>query len=404
MNIIVDARSPDSFKKIFSISLVERIIRQLCILRDQPHVIILIAPHAEKHFLRNDFKKHFNATIDTVENIEIPWDALNSHIDNETILWVESNAVYDHRVFEALIQTETAQVITDDRSDIPLAFRSDISNFKSLASKNPTSFSSSHLRGHLKALELSTLSSYIRFLRRSVPPVLIRINAQTSIKQIENLLYENTFKGAMEFIAIYGYRLPVREMTRWVARTSITPNHITGLAVLCSFAAIPCFWLGYLWAGLILAASFIVLDSLDGKLARLTFRLSHVADRVDHLTSLPTRIGWYSGMGWYFSMGQWDSITGIAGMALTFFPILDKFNLNFCNYWFGKSLLDFSPLDRRIHLFTARRNDIFLMIVGSAMGFACESFFIIVLWVVLTWLWHILRLIWLTTTVKKQKS
>jgi hypothetical protein len=368
-------------------TLVERILRQLDGLGVQK-ANVLIRPNSNLH-LRKDFKPRFEIDVAfTVTNA--PLSAAVETNKNGIVL-LDGDGLYDDRLLDMLINASSplsirSRTMTSPRAIFIKGDRPDL--LEGGAEHSMTS------------VFVEDLDTYVRFLRKNVPPVFVKMDAARSSRALENMLYDRTFKGSMEFVAIYGYRLPVREMTRWIAATRITPNQITGLAITCSVAAIPCFWMGWLVSGLILAATFIVLDSLDGKLARLTFRLSHVADRVDHLTSLPTRMGWYSGMAMTFSSGNWQSLEGIGGILLIVLPFLDKMNLNLCNWKFGHSLLDFTPMDRRIHLFTVRRNDIFVMLIGNATGFALQSYYAIVAWMILTWVWHSGRLmwIWLTST------
>ena len=207
-------------------------------------------------------------------------------------------------------------------------------------------------------------------------------------------MYANSFKGTMEFVAVYGYRIPVRELTRLTAKTPITPNVVTAAAQICSFGAIPFLAYGWLWTGLLLAAGFIIFDSLDGKLARMTIRLSKAADKFDHLTSAPTRMGWYFAMGWYLSNGNLSSEIMPFALAYAAMPVIDKLTGAIFNAKFGRSPLDYTPLDGKVHLFTVRKNDIFLMLIAMIFGFIQTAYIAAACWAVLTWIWHLYRLVW----------
>lgn len=389
---VIDARSEFSQTRIFSMTLVERILRQLDNLGVEK-AIVAIRPNSS-FSLRKDFKPQFKIHVNVMQTTEDVDTIVRSERTGVVVL--DGDGLYDDRILDKLVHANTSLAIRSTSEQGLLALYVDKQGVENWRRGEDSTDS----------VNVEDMHTYVRFLRKDVPPVFMKVDAAKQPGILENLLYDRTFKGSMEFVAAYGYRLPVREMTKWVAATRITPNQITGLAVLCSVAAIPCFWAGWLWAGLILAATFIVLDSLDGKLARLTFRLSHVADRVDHLTSLPTRMGWYSGLGWTFSGGNWQSPEGIGGILLTLLPFLDKMNLNLCNWKFGRSLLDFTPMDRQVHLFTVRRNDIFVMLIGNATGLASQSYYAIVAWMILTWVWHSGRLmwIWLTSTLTSMRA
>jgi phosphatidylglycerophosphate synthase len=236
------------------------------------------------------------------------------------------------------------------------------------------------------------MDSYIPELRQTAVPMLRKLRRKRDIRAIENEMYENTFKGVMDFIATYIYRLPVRELTRWLAPTRVTPNQITALSVICSFAAIPLFAMGWLWAGLAVAFTFIIADSLDGKLARLTIRLSKVAGHVDHVTSPVFEACYYLAWGWYFSAGNFSTLPGQAGLLLFCFYGLDKITTSVFGLTFRRSLLDYQPLDARFHLIAARRTiNLFIMALGCLFQHPVVALYVITIWMCITMLWHMYR-------------
>lgn len=400
MLALLDCRSHACSKEVFSMSLAERILRQLYVVGVDQAILFTSNNQDISSLLRNDFSKKFRMRISRYSNTHLS-DILNSQ--SADILLLEGDCLYDDRAIEFICKDESRNSALfnpkDPHSPIALHLGTDmIAHVKNELSDMSLALPTLLAHPNISRISVDSINPYIRFLRRYAVPTFRRIQFSDSTKPIENELYGKTFKGAMEFVAEYGYKIPVREMTRWVAKTTITPNMVTTVAILSAVAAIPCFFVGWYWAGLLLAATFIILDSLDGKLARLTYRLSHTADRFDHLTSLPTRMGWYAGLGWYFAEGQLTSPFGIAGFVLTCVPFMDKMVLNLFNWKFGRSLLDFTPLDRSIHLFTVRRNDIFFLIAASITGFARGAYLVITGWALLTWIWHIARLSYLSVS------
>lgn len=403
MQIIIDARSPQAFEKIFSLTLVERILRQLSVLEIKNATVILPLGRRPEDLMNKEFQRKFDLKPDwffSSETLSIILRKVTLPADSVIIL--EGDGIYDDRIFRHLLNSESSLWIIDEKNtNAPTAIKlssSDMRLFiqdglelKDFISSNPVNY-----------LSTKSMQAYIRFLRKHIEPVLLRLNSRNAIRRIENELYEKTFKGGMEVIAVYGYRIPVRELTRFFSGTIITPNMVTAVATICKIGAIPFFFFGYLFTGLLLAFAFIILDSLDGKLARMTFRFSDTADKVDHMTSMPARVGWNFGMCWHFSNGDLTSAPGVAGLILTALPFLDDINWTIIKYKFHRSLFDLTPFDATVHLFNVKRNDTALMIIGTFAGVQLLAFYTITAWTILAWIWHSFRTIYVVFVLSKK--
>ncbi|KAB2877964.1 CDP-alcohol phosphatidyltransferase family protein [bacterium] len=399
MKVIIDARSQFSFAKIYSVQLFERILKQLNEMKADVDVsIILSRDRSAQNLLSKRFLKRYKIKHQFISSDSPIEEIIRSHERNEkSIIFLEGNVIYDERILSALIASDKATVVKDGQRHVPLAVRLDATQIRDISTSTGSihdSLTKLTDSGQLERLEIQSMQNYIRFLRRSVPPMLVKLNSENEIRSIENAMYANSFKGTMEFVAVYGYRIPVRELTRLTAKTPITPNLVTAAAQICSFGAIPFLAYGWLWTGLLLAAGFIIFDSLDGKLARMTIRLSKAADKFDHLTSAPTRMGWYFAIGWYLSNGNLSSEIMPFALAYAAMPVIDKLTGAIFNAKFGRSPLDYTPLDGKVHLFTVRKNDIFLMLIAMIFGFIQTAYIVAACWAVLTWIWHLYRLVW----------
>jgi phosphatidylglycerophosphate synthase len=237
------------------------------------------------------------------------------------------------------------------------------------------------------------MDSYIPELRQTAGPTLLRVDHSTNIRAVENALYGKTFKGTIDFIATYVYRIPVRGLVRLLAPTRVTPNHITVLGVLCSFAAIPLFAVGRLGAGMVVVWMFVIADSLDGKFARLTIRFNKAADKVDHVTSPVCEASYYLAWGWVFSEGAFfAALPGKAAFLLFCFFGLDRIITSIFGLKFGRSLLDYKAWDARFHLIAARRNiNLFIMTLGLIFQMPVAALYAVTVWMGITLLWHMYR-------------
>lgn len=70
-------------------------------------------------------------------------------------------------------------------------------------------------------------------------------------------------------------------LTMVLAKTNITPNQITVLSIIIRGIGIGFIWLDHPWLAVGLWAAGFLLDAVDGKLARLTRRVSTLGGKVD---------------------------------------------------------------------------------------------------------------------------
>jgi phosphatidylglycerophosphate synthase len=294
-----------------------------------------------------------------------------------------------------LMSTNSLYIHAGEDKDVPMAVmvqsddrkhvNSDVCQIEEFLKKQVGS-------GWLETLSIYDMDQYMPELRQTAVPSLIKLQNKSSIRAIENEMYEKTFKGVIDFIAAYVYRIPVRGLVRWVAPTRITPNLVTAVSVICSLAAIPLFATGWLGTGLAVAWVFVIADSLDGKLARMTVRYSKVADKVDHFTSPTFEAGYYLAWGWYFSGGDFSTPSGKAAVLLCCCFVLDRMVTSVFGCRFGRSLLDYNTCDARFHLIAARRNtNLFIMTIGLICQKPIAALYVITLWMFTTMLWHIYR-------------
>ena len=398
VTVLIDARSPMAFAKVFSIALVERMLRQLHELGQKTAIVMLPAHITPASFLRREFHQRYPMTITWMNN---PETAEVIREITEEVKWVvllEGDGLYDERIVKTLCQSPAALCIINAQAvNPPLAACVDPHSFGTYSVNDWRNWVQAAVdKGLIETRSVHQMHSYLLSLRRDVTPQLQRVATQEAIRDIENAMYHDTFKGAMELVGAYGYRLPVRGLTRFFARTSVTPNMLTALSVVCKFAAIPFFALGWLWTGLLLAWAFVILDSVDGKLARMTVRYSQRAGRIDQGTTLPAYLGWYLALGWHVSGGNVFTPPGWAGIALATFALFDKLSMMYFVRKFGRSLLDYEPVDRQIHLFNARKNLLVVLMIGLLLEQTLPVLYMITFWMGLTFLVHLLRVLWVS--------
>ena len=106
-------------------------------------------------------------------------------------------------------------------------------------------------------------------LRKRERPFVIRLHPETA-GQVERAAYDASYKGVTDALTLYLWRKPAFHLTRWAAEMDISPNAVTGIGAVLCLLAFFYFWFGNYWLGILAGFIFMVLDTVDGKLARLT--------------------------------------------------------------------------------------------------------------------------------------
>ena len=364
VTVLIDARSPMAFAKVFSIALVERILRQLHELRQKTAIVILPAHTTPASFLRREFYQRYPMTITWLHDPETADVLREITAEAKWVVLLEGDGLYDERIVKVLCQSTAAICISNAQAvNPPLAACVDPHSLGTYSVNDWQHWVQTAVdKGLIETRSVHQMDSYLLSLRRDVIPQLQRVSTPEAIRDIENAMYHDTFKGVMELVGAYGYRLPVRGLTRFFART-LTPNMLTALSVVCKFAAIPFFALGWLWTGFFWHG--VLLFWTPRRQAGPHDRaLQSASGRIDKNTTLPAYLGWYLALGWHVSGGNVFTPPGWAGIALATFALFDKLSMMYFVRTFGRSLLDYAPVDRQIHLFNARKNLLVVLMIG----------------------------------------
>lgn len=118
-----------------------------------------------------------------------------------------------------------------------------------------------------------------------------------NVREVEWKLFMTAYKGVADFVTKYWWPRPAFHVTRLCARLGITPNQVTALSGLLVLA---CMWLfagGFFWAGMACAWAMTFLDTVDGKLARVTLTSSPLGNVFDHGIDLVHPPFWYYAWG-----------------------------------------------------------------------------------------------------------
>ncbi len=312
------------------------------------------------------------------------------------VLAVDADTLADARLYDFLAQQPRALAAADNGA--VLAFIADPAHLRADAMELGAA-----LPDDLPRLTQDAFPGFIRNLRRTLPFYLFKVTTASARKDVERFLFWSNYKGSTDFFTKYVYPPLVWLLVRPLARWGVHPNWVTGVSILLTLAVIPLAATGHFLAGFLCAYGMSVLDSVDGKLARLTFTDSKLGNILDHGLDLVHPPFWYCAWAYGLTLGQgsqgggdvWSPVF-IASLWMLGLYVLDRLILKIYPTRFGRGLHTHAPIDGLVRTFISRRNiNLPLFTVGYYLGLGVETIHLIVAWQALTCLYHGLRTAWI---------
>ncbi|MCD6388301.1 MAG: CDP-alcohol phosphatidyltransferase family protein [Desulfobulbaceae bacterium] len=235
-------------------------------------------------------------------------------------------------------------------------------------------------------------------LRKFEPPFVLPITAAKK-QDLERRLFDWSYKGITDLVTKWAWPRPARWVVGHCVRFNIRPNHVTLVGLLLVIFAGISFANGQYGRGLLAGWLMTFLDTVDGKLARVTVTSSKFGHYFDHLIDLihpPI---------WYILWGLGLTATQLSGLS---FSLSTLFYSMMIGYVVGrlvegsfKWFLDGSfgiycwqPLDSYFRLITARRNpNMIFLTLSYLIGRPELGLLAVVFWTVATTSFLLLRLI-----------
>ena len=234
-----------------------------------------------------------------------------------------------------------------------------------------------------------------RQLRKRDEPYIERLTDDNA-PAIERTTYYAAYKGVTDLLTKYLWPEWALHLTRLAARLGLSPNIVTLVGAAFCLAAGIAFYRGDYWPGLAAALVFMVLDTVDGKLARCTITSSRIGDLLDHGIDLIHPLLWW----WAWGVGLaaygrpldpyvfWIAMAALVGSYLVQRAIEGLFIL-----WFRIHIHVWERLDMRFRLVTARRNpNMVLLFASLVLGRPDIGLVAVASWTVLSCLFHLVRI------------
>jgi hypothetical protein len=231
-------------------------------------------------------------------------------------------------------------------------------------------------------------------LRKREPPYLLPLTAE-NLDDIEARMFRGSYKGVTDFVTLYLWPRPARAVTRLCAQLGLTPNMVTTVGLVLTLAAMWAFWHGHYGWGLVAAWVMTFLDTVDGKLARVTMTSSKFGDFFDHSIDTVHPPFWW-----------WAWVVGLAAVDLQLPPdsialkviligyVVQRFEEGLFDVWFGISPYMWQRCDSLMRLITARRNsNLVILTLSALLGRPDIGINIVAAWVAICTSYDTVRLI-----------
>jgi hypothetical protein len=303
------------------------------------------------------------------EGIELCQGGIDTLPPDSTVLMLRGDCLYDDRVIRGLVKSRSVLLEVDDAGDVFFA--------AAHVERKDAQSAGARLGGTglpPPGKEVATVTvvqvaqGFEMGLRKFDRPYVLRVTAERR-SALEQLTFSGAYKGVTDLVTKWLWPAPAQQVTHWCVRTGISPNQVTAMSLVLVIVALALFARGEYGWGLLAGWIMTFLDTVDGKLARVTVTSTQLGNVFDHGIDLIHPPLWYLAWG----MGLAPAVTAIWGFSL---PVI--YAVIFAGYiggrlcegafelWIAKfSIFTWRPFDAYFRLIVARRNPSMIMLTAS---------------------------------------
>lgn len=297
-------------------------------------------------------------------------------------IFLRADHLFDARVLAALINARVNLVLSSDIGQ-PVAIRITDGNMRHVLANFMDGGAGEVLsalpRYTLKDLNLLGLQQNLK--KRDLPYLLFI--SSDNRRQLELELFARSYKGVTDLVTKWLWPIPAFWAVRICVRFDIRPNQVTLLSLVFAVLAGVAFWHGHYGMGLVMGWLMTFMDTVDGKLARVTVTSSRFGDVLDHGLDIIHPPLWY--MAW--GVGLTGALTQVSDLPIIFSLILigyvgGRLCEGIFQFWIASfDIFIWRPLDSFNRLVTARRNpNLILLTFGWFIGRPDVGLWSVIIW------------------------
>lgn len=307
---------------------------------------------------------------------------------------VRADMAFEPGLLTSLVRTPDVALVTSDRAAVAGAHGhpNDLAGLAAALAAGQSGVGETPSRFRL-ANPSELASQYHGALRKRADPFLLPITAD-SREALERRLFAGSYKGVTDLVTKYVWPEPAYHVTKLCARMGISPNMVTTVSLLLVIAAYVAFEAGWFLLGLAAAWGMVFLDTVDGKLARVTLTSTRFGDIFDHGIDLIHPPFWY-----------WAWLQGLATVGMMV-PnpyliiavvvggyVLQRIQEGVFIACFRIEMHIWRPFDSWFRLITARRNpNLILLTVATLFGRPDLGLLAVAAWTVISLAVHTVRI------------
>jgi phosphatidylglycerophosphate synthase len=320
---------------------------------------------------------------------------LQSDAPGATVLLLRADHIYDLRLLAAMARTGDAFQLCADPAGQVVAARVPQAQLESAAAELPSG-SGPTLDALPRRMSSELVTGFENRLRKHEPPRVYNI-AGADVHALETELFGGAYKGVTDLVTKWWWPVPAFHATHVCIRLGLRPNHVTLLGLLLTLLAAGAFAQGWFGAGLLMGWFMTFLDTVDGKVARVTVTASRFGDYLDHGIDLLHPPLWYAAWGMGVA-AQWSGPVPVA--TAVWLMLFGYIGGRLCEGAFqlfagSFSLFVWRPLDSINRLITARRNpNLILLTVFWLAGNPAAGLWAVVSWHLASTLFLLLRVLY----------
>ncbi|QUN70791.1 CDP-alcohol phosphatidyltransferase family protein [Pseudomonas sp. BYT-1] len=313
------------------------------------------------------------------------------------VLLLREDYLYDERVIRGLLASEGV-ALQDPRNGTVAAacLGADQLDERAVRLEGPV------IAG-LQKVRPDTVASGLQTQLRKLDRPWVAFITDSNRAQLEKALFSGAYKGVTDLITLKVWPLPARWVTGVCVRLGLSPNHVTAASYVLAILAGWWFWNGNYGSGLLAGWVMTFLDTVDGKLARVTVTSTRFGNIFDHALDLVHPPLWYIAWG-----------VGLAASWNHAMPLDALYWVIFLGYLGGRlcegafklaapfSLFLWRPFDSVNRLVTARRNPNLLLLSLAWIAQANDiGLQLVALWTLISTLVLAVRVIWAISLRKR---
>jgi phosphatidylglycerophosphate synthase len=233
-------------------------------------------------------------------------------------------------------------------------------------------------------------------LRKRDRPFVLPLDPNDA-EPVERAAYDAAYKGVTDVLTLYLWRRPAFYLTRWAAQARLTPNFITLVGAVLCVLAFWLFWNGNYWWGVLSGFIFMVLDTVDGKLARCTGASSKWGNVFDHGIDLVHPPFWW--WAWQHGLDPYGRPLEPVFSTMILAAIVGGYVAQrliegiFMRRFGGMHIHVWKRIDSQFRLITARRNpNMVILVVALLFRRPDLGLELVAWWTIISLIFHAVRL------------